>query len=134
MRVHYLCHLIVCMPSTGFLLTPTWSVFFLMFSKYDWNSFYILHYSKRHVCASTTCWISLVGRTKSPWMPAKSRFGHTGRSLWGETDWRLQISAVRNGSFRNGMFYATNIEGAFLNCVLEWASNLSLSKHSTLTM
>lgn len=69
---------------------------------------------------------------KSPWMPAESRFGRTGRSLWGETDWRLQISAVRNGSFRNGMFYATNIEGAFLNCVLEWASNLSLSKHTTL--
>lgn len=63
-------------------------------------------------------------------MPAESQFGRTGRSLWGETDWRLQISAVRNGSFRNGMFYGSIIEGAFLNCVLEWASNLSLNKHT----
>lgn len=62
-------------------------------------------------------------------MPAESQFGRTGRSLWGETDWRLQISVVRNGSFRNGMFYGSIIEGAFLNCVLEWASNLSLNKH-----
>lgn len=66
-------------------------------------------------------------------MPAESQFGRTGRSLWGETDWRLQISAVRNGSFRNGMFYGSIIEGAFLNCVLEWASNLSLNKHTTKT-
>jgi len=62
-------------------------------------------------------------------MPAESQFGRTGRSLWGETDWTQQISAVRNGSFQNGMFYGSIIEGAFLNCVLEWASNLSLNKH-----
>ncbi len=62
-------------------------------------------------------------------MPAESRFGRSGRSLWGERDWRQQISADRNGSFRNGMFYATNVEGAFLNCVLQWASNLSLNKY-----
>lgn len=66
-------------------------------------------------------------------MPAESRFGRSGRSLWGERDWRLQIIAVRNGSFRNGMFYATNVEGAFINCVLQWASNLSLNKYLTTT-